>query len=91
MTVFGQMCFADCEVECYDHDQNQYVAKLVAQKTILYDPDVFMLRNVGCVNNTIIHECVHWDKHKKAFELQKLCNESLCTIRCRVVEGTKPD
>ena len=41
------------------------------------------------VNNTIIHECVHWDKHYKFFELQKLINPELTSISCAVVEEYK--
>jgi hypothetical protein len=61
----------------------------VKEKTILVDPDVFFMRNLGCMNNTIIHECVHWDKHKKFFELQKLFNPEATAIRCQVTERYK--
>ena len=44
---------------------------------------------IGSVNNTIIHECVHWDKHYKFFELQKLINPELTSISCAVVEEYK--
>lgn len=42
---------------------------------------------LGAVNNTIIHECVHWDKHKKAFALARLYDKELSNIGCRVVGG----
>jgi len=61
-----------------------------AEKTILYDPDVFFMRSLGSVRNTIIHECVHWEKHKKAFELQRLLNEHTTTLSCRVAMEKKP-
>lgn len=32
-------------------------------------------RNLGSTYNTIIHECVHWHRHRKAFELERLYNE----------------
>lgn len=35
--------------------------------TILIDPRVAYIRNLGALNNTIIHECVHWHIHRKAF------------------------
>lgn len=90
-SVFGQVYFADCEAECFDSELREYVLQSVKRGTILYDPNVFFMRNLGCVHNTIIHECVHWDKHRKAFALQKLFNESACTIRCQVVESRKKD
>lgn len=90
-TVFGAMCFDTCTTKLYDEDTDTYAPANIAEKTILYDPDVFFMRSLGSVRNTIIHECVHWDKHKKAFELQKLYNPDSCTIRCTVVEGTRAD
>ena len=31
---------------------------------MLIDPDTLFERNIGCLNNTIAHECVHWYKHR---------------------------
>lgn len=90
-TIFGQIYFDTCQTQLYDENSGHYIPATVEAKTILYDPDVYFLRNLGCVRNTIIHECVHWDLHRKAFELQKLYNETSCTIRCNVVEGEKPE
>lgn len=47
------------------------------------------MRNIGCTHYTIIHECVHWDKHYKFFELQKLINPELTSISCKVVDQYK--
>jgi Zn-dependent peptidase ImmA (M78 family) len=49
------------------------------------------MRNLGSVNNTIIHECVHWDLHKKFFELEKLYNKEARSIRCQVQEGIRTE
>ena len=55
----------------------------------MVDPANFFLRNLGSVNNTIIHKCVHWEKHrmliltcypKTIYE----CNEML------LAQGLKP-
>ena len=43
------------------------------------------------MNNTIIHECVHWDLHKKFFELEKLYNKEARSISCQVQEGIRPE
>ncbi|WDC84266.1 ImmA/IrrE family metallo-endopeptidase [Caloramator sp. mosi_1] len=61
----------------------------VDAKTIFVDPKAYFLRNLGSVNNTIIHECVHWALHRKAFELQRLYNSSATKIKCQVVGGIK--
>jgi hypothetical protein len=53
----------------------------------VFDPKMFLLRNLGCVNNTIIHECIHWEKHRKVFMLEKLYNSDASNISCEVVGG----
>ena len=50
-TVFGQIYFRDTET--------------VKACRILDDPRAYFLRNLGSVNNTIVHECIHWDKLSK--------------------------
>jgi hypothetical protein len=90
-TIFGAMCFDTCSTKLYDEDTDTYISVTISEKTIIYDPGVFFMRSLGSVRNTVIHECVHWDKHKKAFDLQKLYNPDSCTIRCSVVEGTRTD
>jgi hypothetical protein len=61
----------------------------VYARTIIVDPKAYFLRNLGSVNNTIVHECVHWDQHRKAFELERLYNNSATRIKCQVVGGIK--
>jgi pentatricopeptide repeat protein len=45
------------------------------------------MRNTGTANNTIIHGCVHWDRHRKAFELLSLLEGTAKHISCEIVEG----
>jgi len=45
--------------------QNNVIMKIEG-KTIVVDPYMYLLRNLGSVNNTIIHECVHWGKTQKS-------------------------
>lgn len=89
LSIFGQVYFHDCETEFYDSDKNKMVSTSVKARTIIVDPKAFFLRNIGTVHNTIVHECVHWDKHRKAFELERLYNNSASTIKCQVVGGMK--
>lgn len=86
-TVYGQLYFADADAEIYDAKTGTSVMQHIPGKTILLDPHTFLLRNIGCGNNTIIHECVHWVKHRKAFELEKLYNDNAGYISCEVVGG----
>lgn len=88
-SVFGQLYFHDCETEFYDKESDEIVKDSVDAKTIFVDPKAYFLRNLGSVNNTIVHECVHWDKHRKAFELERLYNNSASKIKCQVTGGIK--
>ena len=88
-SVFGQIYFADCETEYYNRETGAYEKSAVSAGTIFVDKDAYFLRNLGSVNNTIVHECVHWDKHRKTFELERLFNEKATQIKCKVVGGVK--
>ncbi|MBV4421060.1 helix-turn-helix domain-containing protein [Clostridium tyrobutyricum] len=88
-SVFGQIYFHDCDAEFYDKDSDEMLQTHVDASTIFVDPKAYFLRNLGSVNNTIVHECVHWDKHRKAFELERLYNTSASKIKCQVVGGIK--
>lgn len=88
-STFGQIFFTGCKAEYYDKNLEAFQTVEVNRGTIFVDPDAYFLRNLGSVNNTIIHECVHWDKHRKAFELERLYNENATQIKCLVVGGTK--
>jgi len=90
-TVFGQIYFSDCEIQHYDSDAKSYRTLFVNRGTILVDPNVYFMRNIGSMNNTIIHECVHWYLHKKFFELEKLYNKEARSISCQVEEGIRPE
>jgi len=88
-SVFGEIFFCDSETKLYDAATGEYIDTHINGKTIVVDPQAYFLRNLGSVNNTIIHECVHWDKHRKAFELERLFNKSATQIKCQVVGGVK--
>ena len=88
-SVFDLIYFHDCDAEFYDEDSDEMVQTHVNARTIFVDPKAYFLRNLGTVNNTIVHECVHWDLHRKAFELERLNNSSATRIKCQVVGGIK--
>lgn len=88
-STFGQIFFVDTETNYYDKKNNEYKAIDVAAGTIFVDRDAFFLRNLGSVNNTIVHECVHWHLHRKAFQLERLYNENATQIQCQVIGGVK--
>lgn len=75
-TVFGQLYLVDTDAEVFDEETETTVIRHIDGKTIVVDPMNFLLRNLESRNNTIIHECVHWVKHRKVFELERLFNSS---------------
>ncbi len=86
-SVYGQIYFEDTECELFDSASGKEKMASIPGKTILVDPMTYLMRNLGSVNNTIIHECVHWDKHRKAFKLEQLFNNSVSCISCEIEGG----
>lgn len=76
LSVFGQIYFRETNAKLYDGDKAEEIEKHVLPGTIVVDPSVAFQRNLGAYNNTIVHECVHWELHKKAFALEQLYKES---------------
>lgn len=88
--IFGRTYFNDANVEVFTNKAcTETSDRTITPGTILVNPDVVFMRNIGSTNNTVIHECVHWDKHYKFFELQKLLNPDIQAISCAVVEDYK--
>ena len=86
-TVFGKTFFGTEKVTVYTDYTLKATVEIMAQPgTMLINPNVYFMRNVGTANNTIIHECVHWDRHRKAFELQRLLTGDCNHISCEIVE-----
>lgn len=86
-SVFGQLYFVDTDAEMFDANTGENKTVHIDGQTIVVDPKNFLLRSLGSYNNTIIHECVHWAKHRKVFELEKLFNDDTSCISCEVIGG----
>ena len=86
-SVFGRSYFCDCQADLYNPQTDEMYQELIPAGTILVDKKTAFLSVLGSVHNTIVHECVHWDKHKKAFALVRLYDNSLSNIGCKVVGG----
>lgn len=71
LDIFGMTIFDDCKVEIYDPVEGLYDEKLFKRKTVLIDPEAVKKTNIGCRNNTIAHECVHWFKHRMYFKMKR--------------------
>jgi transcriptional regulator with XRE-family HTH domain len=58
----------DCSIfgQIYFHED---ALKGIQGGTILVDSRVVDHYNIGALNNTIVHECVHWEMHQEALRL----------------------
>lgn len=81
-SIFGEMIFVQCSLDVYDEARSETHKEAFSSGTILVDPDIAFIRGMGTENTTIIHECVHWFYHRKAFELVRLYNEAASRIEC---------
>jgi hypothetical protein len=89
LSIFGQMCFTGGLVEIYDKDEDEYREIEVKRGTIIVDPDTFFQRNLGCVNNTVAHECFHWFRHRTYHFMQTVLDGKR-SVACRCpVDGKK--
>ena len=86
-SIFGQVYFRDVDTKLYNDKTGQMEPVHIKAKTILVDPRTSFLYNLGKPANSIIHEAVHFYCHRKAFELERLWNDSLSMIGCKVVGG----
>lgn len=86
-SVFGQIFFIGGEAELYDVKTQNIIKEKIAPKTMLIDKNASFLRSYGTVNATIVHECVHYILHKKAFAFARLFNREITRIRC-LVDGS---
>jgi hypothetical protein len=70
--IYGMTIFADGLVEVYNPDEELYDCEFFKRKTVLIDPVAVEKTNIGCRNNTIAHECVHWYKHRLYYKMQQI-------------------
>ena len=90
-SVYGQIFFADSDAELFDPDTDNTKIVHIPKNTVVVDSNTCLLRNLGCENNTIVHECIHGILHRKVFELERLYNDSAHSISCEVVGGAKSE
>ncbi len=87
-TIFGKTYFDTAVVTVYSDLKLRTTEEVtIYSGTLLVNPDIYFMRNVGSENNTIIHECVHWKRHRMFFELKRLLNQDFSYISCEIVES----
>lgn len=85
--IFGKTYFGEEKVKVYtDITGSEEIEIMTSPGTMLINPNVYFMYNIGTANNTIIHECVHWDRHRRPFELQRLLEGDCSHISCEIVE-----
>jgi hypothetical protein len=80
------MIFHPTSVDYYDFEKQGFSTFEAEGGSIFADDKIFFLRNLGSWNNTIIHECVHWLKHRKHIELKRAAGTDVNRITCQVTE-----
>jgi len=71
-SYFGQISFSDTKTRVFDLESGKTRDLDVTRGTILIDPEIFWDRSTGCENFTIVHEVVHWEKHKLFADIKRL-------------------
>ena len=82
MSIYGQVFFADSVIQVCDDFTGPGREMHVAAGTILIDWDAYCFLRPASVNSTILHECVHWDKDRSFFILQKQFYEEMSAYAC---------
>lgn len=85
--IFGKTFFGEEKVKVYtDITGFEEIEMMTSSGTMLINPNVYFMYNIGTANNTIIHKCVHWDRHRRPFELQRLLERDCSHISCEIAE-----
>lgn len=87
MDIYGMTIFDNGKVELYDPIEGLYETKVFEKKSILIDIEAVKKTNIGCMNNTLAHECVHWYKHRLYYRMQKIHLPRYAKLcKCRISE-----
>lgn len=68
----GKVIFKDCEVQLSQDRQKTWIEK----GTIIINlKNMYLTGNNKLARTTLVHECLHWHYHRKAFEIIMLLND----------------
>ena len=81
-SVLGRIYMYGSDVKLYNWDKGDYDNEPthIEAGTLVIDPYADEEMPEGARNNTIIHECYHWLRHRKAFALFRICNPDISSI-----------
>lgn len=81
-TIFGEIFFKKSKASFYDVFKDEYVEEEVEANTIVIDDLAMCLYSFGTIGLTIIHECLHYYLHRKAFIFSQIYNKDITKIAC---------
>lgn len=82
LSVFGQSYFTKVEGKFYYSEKEDYYEEEIEENTIVLDLLAHALFSFGSPSITIIHECLYFFLHKKAFKFAKIYNKNLNYSAC---------
>ena len=100
--IFGRMYFRRALENVYEYDtymiqrlkgkkERHLVKKEITAGTMLINSESFFMGDVGSKLNTIAHEIIHWEKHRKFFEILTLLDDDENNLACVVEPEMAPD
>ena len=81
-SIFGESFFSKTGVEFFNYQSGKTYKEVVDENTIVIDPLAHALFSFGSNAITVIHECLHFYLHKKAFRFARIYNKNLKYISC---------
>ena len=81
-TIFGEIFFKESKASFYDVFKNEYIEEEVEANTIVIDDLAMCLYSFGTIGLTIIHECLHYYLHRRAFIFSQIYNKDITKIAC---------
>jgi len=72
--INGKIIFTEEKLDIYNFDKDKIVTITANPGTIALNVELLSKERFGSLNNTAIHECVHWWLHRKYFQLVMLLN-----------------
>lgn len=93
--VFGRMYFKPTTIKYWykfwpTHPEAE-VEKEFPAGTIVINKEHYFLGNYGSAINTIAHELVHWEFHRRFFEILSLLDENANQLSCEVTPEISSD
>lgn len=70
-SVLGEIVFKDMKINVFEENDQPSTIR-VSKGTIIVDPTIKDLRNLGSYNNTVVHELVHWILHRNYQECRMI-------------------